>query len=66
MELIQVKEGGGSFSVTRPTTTRELVERGQLEPDTVVYDADTKEAVSPDTVLDPGREFGNTVQAQYG
>jgi len=68
MGLMKTREGtgGAQFEVVETVTPYQLVKVGELPSGTVVYDAQTKQRVDPNSVLQPGRSYGNTVQAQYG
>jgi hypothetical protein len=62
----QEGSGGARFEVIEPVTPFQLMKLGEVEPGTVIYDAETKKKVSENAELRPGRSFGTTVQAEYG
>ena len=60
------KDGGGRFRVVEETTVADLKRDRELQPDDVVYQADTLQRVGEGDKLLPGREFGATPANDLG
>lgn len=58
--------GRAQFEVTKPVTYQQLVASGVVEPDAVVYEAGSKQAICGETLLVPGKVYGSTQESVYG
>ena len=68
MGVIKEREGSGGaeIEVVQPVTLNQLIKLGELPSDCSVYEVETKQKIDGNTIMQPGRAYGNTVQAQYG